>query len=75
MVKLARFSASKDKRAYSYILTPRGISEKAAITAQFLARKQLEYAALQAEIEELSAELKRSEIASEKLSNNNSSKR
>lgn len=57
LVRLARFLSSENTRAYSYVLTPRGLSEKASITARFLARKRTEYAALHAEIEELSAEL------------------
>ena len=52
-VKLGNFSASKDKRRYAYILTPRGIREKAAITKRFLERKLNEYEALKREIDEL----------------------
>lgn len=57
LVKLGRFSASKDKRRYAYILTPKGVTEKAAITGRFLARKLEEYEALKREIHELKAEL------------------
>jgi EPS-associated MarR family transcriptional regulator len=57
LVKLGRFSASEDKRGYAYALTPKGLSEKAAITVRFLARKRAEYDLLKAEIEQLSAEL------------------
>lgn len=56
-VKLGNFSAAQDKRRYAYILTPRGISEKAALTARFLRRKQAEYDALRAEIETLQDEI------------------
>ncbi|HAU22301.1 MAG TPA: MarR family EPS-associated transcriptional regulator [Erythrobacter sp.] len=52
-IKLGNFSAASDKRRYAYILTPRGISEKAAITRRFLARKLAEYEALKREIDEL----------------------
>ena len=38
-VKLGNFTAAEDKRRYAYILTPRGIAEKAAITKRFLERK------------------------------------
>ena len=55
-VKLGNFSAARDKRRYAYILTPRGMSEKAAITKRFLARKLAEYEALKREIEELRAD-------------------
>lgn len=57
-VKFGNFSASEDKRRYAYILTPKGISEKAAITGRFLSRKLKEYEALKHEISELEAELK-----------------
>lgn len=56
-VKLERFSASKNKRAYMYILTPKGLARRAAIAGRFLSRKQKEYEALKREIEELSAEI------------------
>lgn len=57
LVKLGNFSASEDKRRYAYILTPKGLAEKAAITTRFLARKLEEYEALKFEIEELKAEI------------------
>jgi EPS-associated MarR family transcriptional regulator len=57
LVKLENFRSAKDKRRYAYILTPKGISEKAAITQRFVERKIEEYEALKAEIEELEKEL------------------
>ena len=56
-VKLGNFTAAEDKRRYAYVLTPKGIAERAAITRRFLARKIEEYEALKSEIEELSAEV------------------
>ncbi len=56
-VKLGNFTAAKDKRRYAYVLTPKGLARKAAMTGAFLARKMEEYEALKAEIEGLSAEL------------------
>ena len=56
-IKLGNFSASEDKRRYAYILTPRGVAEKAKITKRFLARKLEEYEALREEIEGLQAEV------------------
>jgi EPS-associated MarR family transcriptional regulator len=56
LIKLGNFSASEDKRRYAYILTPKGLAEKATITRQFLARKSEEYAALREEIDSLKAE-------------------
>lgn len=57
LVKFANFSAAKDKRRYAYILTPKGIATKSAITKRFLVRKMAEYEALKAEIEEIKREL------------------
>ncbi len=62
LVKLGNFTASDDKRRYAYILTPKGISEKAAITSRFLSRKLEEYEALKREISQLEAELKAGEL-------------
>ncbi len=56
LVKLGNFTAAEDKRRYAYILTPKGISEKAALTQRFLARKRAEYVALKEEIEALEQE-------------------
>ena len=57
LVKLGNFTAAEDKRRYAYVLTPKGITEKAAITKRFLARKMEEYASLKAEIDTLRNEL------------------
>jgi hypothetical protein len=40
-----------------YLLTPKGVAEKAALTGQFLARKMREYEALKEEIEAVKQEL------------------
>lgn len=55
-IKLHNFRASRNKLAYSYLLTPAGVAEKAALTARFLGRKMLEYEQLKAEIESLKRE-------------------
>lgn len=57
LVKLGNFSAAEDKRRYAYILTPKGIARKAALTRAFLVRKMEEYEALREEIEALKAEV------------------
>ena len=57
LVKLGNFTAAKDKRRYAYILTPKGVSEKTAITRRFLARKMEEYEALKAEIDTLTSDI------------------
>jgi EPS-associated MarR family transcriptional regulator len=55
-VKMGNFSRSPNKKAYVYLLTLRGIEEKAAVTKEFLERKQKEYEDLKAEIEDLQNE-------------------
>ena len=57
LVKLGNFTAAEDKRRYAYVLTPKGISEKATITRRFLARKIKEYEDIKAEIDALSSEI------------------
>ncbi len=61
-VKMQNFSQSKNKFGYVYILTPRGMAEKAALTGNFLKRKLVEYEALKAEIESLHTDLQISKI-------------
>ncbi len=56
LVKIRNFRASKNKLGYAYLLTPRGVKEKLALTEGFLKRKLIEYEALKAEIEALQAE-------------------
>lgn len=56
-VKLGNFTAAEDRRRYAYILTPKGIAEKAVITRRFLARKLEEYNDLKAEIDALVVEM------------------
>jgi len=57
LVKLDNFQRSNNKWGYAYLLTPKGIAEKAAITVRFLVRKQNEYKRLEREIEELKSEV------------------
>lgn len=56
-VKLGNFTASKDKRRYAYVLTPKGLSVRAALAKRFLRRKTAEFEALKMEIAALQAEL------------------
>jgi EPS-associated MarR family transcriptional regulator len=57
LVKMENFGQSKNKFGYVYILTPHGISEKAALASRFLKRKKMEYEALKAEIAALKLEV------------------
>lgn len=52
-IKMSNFRRSDNKLAYRYLLTPSGVREKAALTSRFLARKEAEYEALKATIDEL----------------------
>ena len=56
LVKAHNFRNSKNKRAYFYVLTPRGISEKSRNAVRFLQRKTAEYGALRKEIDRLRRE-------------------
>ena len=56
-VKADNFRKSGNKVAYSYVLTPRGVAEKASLAAEFLGRKFEEYEVLRQEIEALKGEV------------------
>jgi EPS-associated MarR family transcriptional regulator len=56
LVKINNFRRANNKLAYAYLLTPRGIEEKARVTVSFLQRKMREYAELSEEIEALRRE-------------------
>lgn len=55
-IKAANFKNSNNKAAYMYLLTPRGMEEKASLTVRFLRIKMDEYQRLGAEIEEMRTE-------------------
>jgi EPS-associated MarR family transcriptional regulator len=57
LVKAKNFRNSANRRAYLYLLTPRGIEEKATVTARFLRMKLAEYEELAREIGELRREV------------------
>ena len=50
-IKVDNFSKSTQKISYAYILTPKGMQEKAAITKQFIIKKKQEYDKLSSYIE------------------------
>jgi len=56
LIKMRNFRDSRNKAAYMYVLTPRGLREKARVTARFLQARIAEYDALAAEIEQLRLE-------------------
>ena len=56
-VKADNFRKSDKKVAYLYVLTPRGVAEKASLATAFLGRKLEEYEVLRQEIEALKGEV------------------
>jgi EPS-associated MarR family transcriptional regulator len=59
LVKAEEFYNSKNKRAYSYILTPKGMEEKAAVTLRYFKKKMEEYEELQKELSQLKKEVEK----------------
>ena len=57
LVKVQNFRSADNRLRYAYVLTPKGILEKASLTKRFLAAKLVEYEALQNEISTLQQEL------------------
>lgn len=63
-VKVQNFRNSDNKLAYAYVLTPAGVTAKLRAAADFLRRKQGEFARLEREIAELRLEVESSTVAS-----------
>ena len=57
LIKIQNFRNSKNKLAYSYLLTPHGIEQKANMTLRYLQKKTQEYDLLSLEIAELKREI------------------
>ena len=57
LIKLERFKSSKNKAGYLYLLTSKGMREKAEITKRFLEDKLAEYERMKGEIERLKQEI------------------
>jgi len=55
-LKISNFRNSENKLAYAYLLTPRGVEEKARVTLGFLKHKLQEYERLKKEIAALKLE-------------------
>lgn len=56
-VKARNFKRNPNKKAYVYLLTPKGIEEMAQLTTRFLKLKMAEYERLKYEIEQLRHEV------------------
>lgn len=61
LIKANNFKNNRNKKAYMYYLTPRGMTEKARATARFLEVKVAEYEALQREIANLRQDMQERE--------------
>ena len=55
------FQKNPNKSTYFYLLTPKGFSEKAELTAGFLRRKMAEYEALKKELDLISSKFNQDE--------------
>jgi EPS-associated MarR family transcriptional regulator len=55
-VKARNFKNSNNKAAYMYLMTPRGLEEKASLAMRFLTIKMGEYERLREEIEQIRRE-------------------
>jgi EPS-associated MarR family transcriptional regulator len=58
-IKAGNFRKNPDKSVYLYLLTSKGIAEKASLTAGYLQRKMAEYHALKQEIKTIQSKAKR----------------
>jgi EPS-associated MarR family transcriptional regulator len=56
LIKISNFKQNSNKMGYAYLLTPKGMEEKARLTISFLKRKIIEYEILKNEINELKLE-------------------
>jgi len=56
-IKAGNFTKNPNKAAYLYLLTPKGVAEKAKLTTGFLRRKMTEYHALKKEIEAIQSKV------------------
>jgi EPS-associated MarR family transcriptional regulator len=66
LVKAKNFRNSRNKKAYAYYLTPKGIEDRAKITVEFLKVKLAEHEALAREIETLRKEAGKVKAAGKK---------
>ena len=53
LIKIKNFTKNPNKLNYVYVLTPKGFSEKAKLTLNFMKRKMQEYEDLKEELEKI----------------------
>ena len=61
-IKIKRFQNSAKKKQHAYIVTPKGLAEKADLTFRFLKIKLAEYEEIKRQIKELSLEVGREDF-------------
>ena len=59
IIKMKRLKNAPQKIPYAYMLTPRGLEQKAKITARFLKHKIAEYEAIKRQIKEIAKEIEK----------------
>jgi len=57
LVKIENFRRADNKKAYAYLLTPKGVKAKLQLTRRFLARKEAEFELLRTTIANLRNEV------------------
>ena len=57
IIKMKRLQSAPQKNSYTYLLTPKGLREKAKITTCFLKQKLKEYDQIKDQIKEITEEL------------------
>ncbi len=62
LINVNRFKSARNKIPYTYILTPRGLEEKAGLTVRFLKVKIAEYEEIKRQIRELAREIETEEL-------------
>ncbi len=62
LLKAGNFRRAENKFKYVYLLTPKGFGERVRLTRAYLARKEAEYEALQAEIQALKHEMTSADV-------------
>ena len=65
LIKIIRFKSAKNKKPYTYILTPGGLQEKARLTVRFLRLKLLEYEEIKRQIRKLASEVEPEQLNDE----------
>ncbi|MBN1914093.1 MAG: MarR family EPS-associated transcriptional regulator [Candidatus Omnitrophica bacterium] len=71
IIEIKNFKNSKNKLAYTYLLTPHGIKTKIELTHKFLTWKIQEYEKLRREIEHFQKEISMNDLSTGGKENNN----